>query len=69
MSKSKIYINGSWVDLGGGVDVQFAVAQSDGDETTKQVTVRPVTVAEDGTSTYTGASRTVLYTFDIPTEA
>ena len=68
MSKSKIYINGSWVDLGG-VDVQFAVAQSDGDETTKQVTVRPVTVAEDGTSTYTGASRTVLYTFDIPTGA
>lgn len=69
MSKSKIYINGSWVDLGGGVDVQFAVAQSDGDETTKQVTVRPVTVAADGTSTYSGEARTVLYTFDIPTGA
>ena len=65
MSKSKIYINGS----SGGVDVQFAVAQSDGDETTKQVTVRPVTVAADGTSTYSGEARTVLYTFDIPTGA
>lgn len=69
MSKSKIYINGSWVDLGGGVDVQFAVAQSDGDASNKQVTVRPVTVAEDGTSTYSGEARTVLYTFDIPTGA
>ena len=68
MSKAKIYVNGTWVDLGG-VDIQFAVAQSAGDETTKQVVVRPVTIAADGISTYSGEARTVLYTFDIPTGA
>lgn len=68
MSKSKIYVNGSWVDIGG-ADIQFAVAQSAGDEATKQVVVRPVTIAADGTSTYSGEARTVLYTFDIPTGA
>lgn len=67
MSKSKIYVNGSWVDLGG-VDIQFAVAQSAGDEATKQVVVRPVTIAADGSSVYSGSAQTVLYDFNIPAE-
>ena len=67
MSKAKIYINGAWVDLGG-ADIQFAVAQSSGDEATKQVVVRPVTIAADGSSVYSGSAQTVLYDFNIPAE-
>lgn len=48
--------------------LQFAVAQSDGDATTKTVSIRTVTVSTDGSSVYNGEAQTVLYDFNIPTE-
>lgn len=54
-------------DLTGGV-LQLAVAQTDGDESTKTVSIRPVTVWADGSSVYSGSAQTVLYDFNIPAE-
>ena len=48
--------------------IQFAVAQADGDDATKTVSVRPVTVSPDGSSVYSGEAQTVLYDFNIPAE-
>ncbi len=49
-------------------ELQFAVTQTGGDESTKTVSIRTVAVASDGSSVYRGASQTVLYDFNIPTE-
>ena len=48
--------------------LQFAVAQADGDESTKTVSIRTVTVSADGSSVYSGSAQTVLYDFNIPAE-
>lgn len=61
--------SGAWTLKGSlAAGVQFAVAQADGDESTKTVSIRTVTVSADGSSVYSGSAQTVLYDFNIPTE-
>lgn len=62
-------VSGAWTLKGSlAAGVQFAVAQADGDESTKTVSIRTVTVSADGSSVYSGSAQTVLYDFNIPTE-
>lgn len=61
--------SGAWTLKGSlAAGLQFAVAQADGDESTKTVSIRTVTVSADGSSVYSGSAQTVLYDFNIPTE-
>lgn len=61
--------SGAWTLKGSlAAGLQFAVAQADGDDSTKTVSVRPVTVSSDGSSVYSGSAQTVLYDFNIPAE-
>ena len=61
--------SGAWTLKGSlAAGLQFAVAQADGDESTKTVSIRTVTVSADGSSVYSGEAQTVLYDFNIPTE-
>ena len=62
-------VSGAWTLQGSlAAGLQFAVAQADGDESTKTVPMRTVTVSADGSSVYSGEAQTVLYDFNIPTE-
>lgn len=62
-------VSGAWTLKGSlAAGLQFAVAQADGDESTKTVSIRTVTVSADGSSVYSGSAQTVLYDFNIPTE-
>lgn len=62
-------VSGAWTLQGSlAAGLQFAVAQADGDESTKTVSIRTVTVSADGSSVYSGEAQTVLYDFNIPTE-
>ena len=62
-------VSGAWTLKGSlAAGLQFAVAQADGDDSTKTVSVRPVTVSSDGSSVYSGEAQTVLYDFNTPTE-
>ncbi len=62
-------VSGAWTLKGSlAAGLQFAVAQADGDESTKTVSIRTVTVSADGSSVYSGEAQTVLYDFNIPTE-
>lgn len=62
-------VSGTWTLKGSlAAGLQFAVAQADGDESTKTVSIRTVTVSADGSSVYSGSAQTVLYDFNIPTE-
>lgn len=61
--------SGAWTLKGSlAAGLQFAVAQADGDESTKTVSIRTVTVSADGSSVYSGSAQTVLYDFNIPAE-
>lgn len=61
--------SGAWTLKGSlAAGLQFAVAQADGDESTKTVSIRTVTVSADGSSVYSGPAQTVLYDFNIPAE-
>ena len=61
--------SGAWTLKGSlAAGLQFAVAQADGDESTKTVSIRTVTVSADGSSVYSGPAQTVLYDFNTPTE-
>lgn len=61
--------SGAWTLKGSlAAGLQVAVAQADGDESTKTVSIRTVTVSADGSSVYSGSAQTVLYDFNIPTE-
>ena len=62
-------VSGAWTLKGSlAAGLQFAVSQADGDESTKTVSIRTVTVSADGSSVYSGSAQTVLYDFNIPTE-
>lgn len=62
-------VSGAWTLKGSlAAGLQFAVAQADGDESTKTVSIRTVTVSADGSSVYSGEAQTVLYDFNTPTE-
>lgn len=62
-------VSGAWTLQGSlAAGLQFAVAQADGDESTKTVSIRTVTVSADGSSVYSGSAQTVLYDFNTPTE-
>lgn len=62
-------VSGAWTLQGSlAAGLQFAVAQADGDESTKTVSIRTVTVSADGSSVYSGSAQTVLYNFNTPTE-
>ena len=62
-------VTGAWTLKGSlAAGLQFAVAQADGDESTKTVSIRTVTVSADGSSVYSGEAQTVLYDFNIPAE-
>lgn len=62
-------VSGAWTLQGSlAAGLQFAVAQADGDESTKTVSIRTVTVSADGSSVYSGEAQTVLYDFNTPTE-
>ena len=62
-------VSGAWTLKGSlAAGLQFAVAQADGDESTKTVSIRTVTVSADGSSVYSGSAQTVLYDFNIPAE-
>lgn len=61
--------SGAWTLKGSlAAEVQFAVAQAGGGESTKTVSIQTVTVSADGSSVYSGPAQTVLYDFNIPTE-
>lgn len=61
--------SGAWTLQGSlAAGLQFAVAQADGDESTKTVSIRTVTVSADGSSVYSDPAQTVLYDFNTPTE-
>lgn len=63
-------VSGAWTLKGSlAAGLQFAVAQADGDESTKTVSIRTVTVSADGSSVYSGPEQTVLYDWSAPTES